>query len=142
MRSPSWEEMVSLKSRERRRKRQRQTDRQTGRQADRQTDRQRERRKTETEKLRENTNTKGRGNPSGPCQHLGPLGAQILRTSARYPQVPPQDLKTSCEWITTSARIQVRTPDIWAHSLQEESLPAESTLNTAIQRRELVSQVC
>jgi hypothetical protein len=40
-----------------------------------------------------------------------------------------------CEWITTSARRQVQTPDIWAPSLQEESLPAESTLNTEIQER-------
>ena len=50
-------------------------------------------------------------------------------------QDPPQDLKTSGEWNTTSARRQVQTPDIWAPFLQEESLPAESTLNTETQDR-------
>jgi hypothetical protein len=40
-----------------------------------------------------------------------------------------------CEWITTSARRQVRTPNIWAPSLQEESLPAKSTLNIETQER-------
>jgi hypothetical protein len=47
----------------------------------------------------------------------------------------PQNLKTSGEWITTSAGRQVQTPDIWAPSLQEESLQAESTLNTETQER-------
>ena len=47
----------------------------------------------------------------------------------------PRDPKTSGEWNTTSARRQVRTPDIWAPSLQEESLPAESTLTTETQER-------
>jgi hypothetical protein len=37
--------------------------------------------------------------------------------------------------MTTSARRQVRTCDIWAPSFQEESFPAESTLNTEIQER-------
>jgi hypothetical protein len=60
----------------------------------------------------------------------GVTWAGSLRTPARYPQDHPQDLKTSDEWITTSARRQVQTPDTWAHSLQVESLPAESTLNT------------
>jgi hypothetical protein len=45
------------------------------------------------------------------------------------------DLRTSGEWNTTSARRQVRTPDIWAPSLQEESLPAESALTTETQER-------
>jgi hypothetical protein len=40
-----------------------------------------------------------------------------------------------CEWITTSARRQVQTPDIWVPFLQEDSLPAESTLNTETQER-------
>jgi hypothetical protein len=51
------------------------------------------------------------------------------------PQDPPQDLKTSGEWNTTSARRQVRTPDILAPFLQEESLPAESTLTTETKER-------
>jgi hypothetical protein len=53
----------------------------------------------------------------------------------RYPQNPPRDLNTSGEWITTCARRKVRTPDIWATSLQEESLPAERTLKTETQER-------
>jgi hypothetical protein len=44
------------------------------------------------------------------------------------PQDPPWDLKTYGEWYTISARRQVQTPDIWAPSMQEESLPAESIL--------------
>ena len=44
-------------------------------------------------------------------------------------------LKTYGEWNTTSARRQVQTPDIWAPSLQEESLPEESTLTTETQER-------
>jgi hypothetical protein len=47
--------------------------------------------------------------------------------------------KDLCEWITSSARRQVQTPDIWAPSLQEESLPAESTLNTETQERASLS---
>ena len=58
---------------------------------------------------------------------------------ARHPHGPtqdsPRDPKTSGEWNTTSARRQVRTPDIWAPSLQEESLPAESTLTTETKDR-------
>ena len=50
-------------------------------------------------------------------------------------QDPPRDPKTSGEWNTTSARRQVQTPDIWAPSLQEESLPAESTLTTETKDR-------
>jgi hypothetical protein len=61
--------------------------------------------------------------------------ARSRQTHARYPQDPPRDLETSGEWITTSARRQVRTPDIWAPSLQEESLPAESKLNTETHER-------
>jgi hypothetical protein len=49
-------------------------------------------------------------------------------------QDPPRDPKTSGE-NTTSARKQVQTPDIWAPSLQEESLPAESTLTTETKDR-------
>jgi hypothetical protein len=37
--------------------------------------------------------------------------------------------------ITISARRQVQTPDIWAPSLLEESMPAESTLNIETQER-------
>jgi hypothetical protein len=51
------------------------------------------------------------------------------------PEDSPWDLRTSGEWNTTSARREVRTPDIWAPSLQEESLPAESTLTTETQER-------
>jgi hypothetical protein len=58
-----------------------------------------------------------------------------LRTPARSPQDSPRDLKTSGEWNTNSARRQVQTPDIWAHSLQEECLPAECTLSTETQER-------
>jgi hypothetical protein len=58
---------------------------------------------------------------------------------ARHPQGPtqdsPRDPKTSGEWNTTSARRQVRTPDIWTPSLQEESLPAENTLTTETKER-------
>jgi hypothetical protein len=61
--------------------------------------------------------------------------ARSLGTPPRSPQDSPRDLRTSSEWITTSTRRQVRTPDIWAPTLQEESLPAESTLNTETQER-------
>jgi hypothetical protein len=44
-------------------------------------------------------------------------------------------------WITTSAKRQVQTPDIWAPSLQEESLPAERTLNTETQERASLSDL-
>jgi hypothetical protein len=58
---------------------------------------------------------------------------------SRHPQGPtqdsPRDPKTSGEWNTTSARRQIPTPDIWAPSLQEESLPAENTLTTEIKER-------
>jgi hypothetical protein len=58
---------------------------------------------------------------------------------SRHPQEPTQDSpwdpKTSGEWNKTSARRQVRTPDIWAPSLQEESLPAENTLPTESKER-------
>jgi hypothetical protein len=60
---------------------------------------------------------------------------QSLQTIPRSPQDSPWDLRTSGEWNTTSARRQVQTPDIWAPSLQEESLPAESTLTTGTQER-------
>jgi hypothetical protein len=65
----------------------------------------------------------------------GALWAQSLRTPPRSPEDSPWDLRTSGEWITTSARRQFRTPDIWAPSLQEESLSTESTLNTETQER-------
>jgi hypothetical protein len=63
------------------------------------------------------------------------FGALSVRTPPRSPEDSLQDLRTSGEWNTTSARRQVRTPDIWAPSLQEESLPAESTLTTETQER-------
>ena len=72
--------------------------------------------------------------PSNPLQHRAPWG-QSLWTPQRSPQDSPWDLSTSSEWITTSARRKVRTPDIWDPSLQEEILPAESTLNTETQER-------
>jgi hypothetical protein len=58
-----------------------------------------------------------------------------LQTPTRTPTGTPRDLKTSGEWNTTSVRRQVRTPDIWAPFLQEESLPAESTLTTETKER-------
>jgi hypothetical protein len=60
---------------------------------------------------------------------------QSPQTPPRSTQDSPQDLRTSGECNTTSARRQVRTPDIWAPSLQEENLPAESTLTTETQER-------
>jgi hypothetical protein len=50
-------------------------------------------------------------------------------------QEPPRDTKTAGEWNTTSARRQVRTPDIWAPSMQDEIFPAESILTTEIKER-------
>jgi hypothetical protein len=61
--------------------------------------------------------------------------ARSLWTPPRSSQDRPRDLKTSGEWNTTSARRQVRTPDIWAPFLQEESLPTESTLTTETKER-------
>jgi hypothetical protein len=61
--------------------------------------------------------------------------AQSLRTHPRFPEDSSWDLRTSGEWNTASSRSQVQTPDIWAPSLQEESLPAESTLTTETQER-------
>jgi hypothetical protein len=58
-----------------------------------------------------------------------------LWTLPRSPADSPLDLRTSVEWNTISARRYVRTQDIWAPSLQEESLPAESTLTTETQKR-------
>jgi hypothetical protein len=62
-----------------------------------------------------------------------------LRTPPRSPEDSPRDLRTYGEWNTTSARRQVRTPDIWAPSLQEESLPSKSTLTTETQERACLS---
>jgi hypothetical protein len=59
-------------------------------------------------------------------------------TPLRSLEHSPRDLRTSGEWNTTSARRQVRAPDIWAPSLQEESLPA-GVLWPLKFRRELVS---
>jgi hypothetical protein len=61
--------------------------------------------------------------------------AQSLWTPPSSPKDSSRDLRTSDEWNTTSARRQVQTPDIWAPSLQEETLPAESTLTTETQER-------
>jgi hypothetical protein len=61
--------------------------------------------------------------------------AQSFWTPPRSSQDPPWDLKTFGEWNTTSARRQVRRPDIWAPSLQEESLAAESTQTTETKER-------
>ena len=61
--------------------------------------------------------------------------ARSLWKHPRSLQDSPQDLRTSGEWNTTSARRQVRTPDVWAPSLQEESLWVESTLTTETQER-------
>ena len=71
-----------------------------------------------------------------------PVGASTKSPWAQSQQTPPRslenyllDLRTSGEWNTTSAKRQVRTPDIWAPSLEKESLPAESTLTTKTQER-------
>ena len=61
------------------------------------------------------------------CTSTGAPWAWSLQTPPRSPEDSPRDLRTSGEWNTTSARRQVQTPDIWAPSLQEESLPAESS---------------
>jgi hypothetical protein len=45
-------------------------------------------------------------------------------------------------WAFIFDQEEVQTPDNWAPSLKEETLPAETTLTTEIQRRDLVSQVC
>ena len=39
------------------------------------------------------------------------------------------------KWNRTSAMRQVQTPDIWAPSIQVESLPAENTLTTEVKER-------
>ena len=72
--------------------------------------------------------------PSSPHQHRGTLGVESVDTHKVYtgPSTGSQDL---CKWITTSARKQVRTTDIWAPSLQEESLPGDSNMNTETQER-------
>ena len=56
-------------------------------------------------------------------------------TSPRSPEESPSNLRTSGEWNTSSSRRQVRTPDTWVNSLQEESFPAESALTTETQER-------
>jgi hypothetical protein len=72
---------------------------------------------------------------AGPLQHRGPWPEGV----SGHPQGPtqdlPQDPKSSGEWNTTSARRQVQTPYIWAPSLQEESLHAESTPTTETKDR-------
>jgi hypothetical protein len=65
----------------------------------------------------------------------GFLALGVSRHQQGPPRDPPQDLETSGEWNTASARRQVQTPDIWAPSLQEESLPSESDLTTETQER-------
>jgi hypothetical protein len=45
-------------------------------------------------------------------------------------------------WAFIFSQEEVQTPDNCVPSLKEESLPAESTLTTETQRRELVSHVC
>ena len=72
--------------------------------------------------------------PSGSLQQWSSLCAEFLDT----PKVltgPSWDLKTSDEWNTTPARRQFRTTDIWTPAMQEESLPAESTLTTETKDR-------
>jgi hypothetical protein len=64
---------------------------------------------------------------------LGHLGRGVSREDS------PHELRTSGDWNTTSARRQVRRPDIWAPSLQEESLPAETVLTTETQERASLS---
>jgi hypothetical protein len=70
----------------------------------------------------------------GPSSTRSPW-SRSQQTPTRSLEDSPCDCRTSGEWNTTSARRQVRTPDIWAPSLKEESLPAESTLTTETQER-------
>jgi hypothetical protein len=97
----------------------------------------------QTQNPQNHINTEGKTNstkmistsPFRPTRAPGYLASGV----ARHPQGPtqdsPRDPKTSGEWNTTSARRQVRTPDIWVTSLQEESLPAENTLPTETKER-------
>jgi hypothetical protein len=68
-------------------------------------------------------------------QAPGYLASGVARQPLGPTQDSTRDPKTSSEWNTTSARRQVRTPDIWVPSLQEESLPTENTLPTEIKER-------
>jgi hypothetical protein len=67
--------------------------------------------------------------PFRPTAALGSLARGVSGHPQGPTQDPPRDPKTSGEWNTTSARRQVQS-DIWAPSLQEKSLPAESILTT------------
>jgi hypothetical protein len=75
---------------------------------------------------------------TSPFQSTRAPGCLASRVS-RHPQAPtqdsPQDPMTSGEWNTSSVRRQVRIPDIWTPSLQEESLPAQNTLTTETKER-------
>jgi hypothetical protein len=73
--------------------------------------------------------------PAGTLQHHGPWPGGVSRHPQGPTQDPPRDAKSTGEWNTTSARRQVQTPDIWAPSLQEGSLHAESTLTTETKNR-------
>ena len=73
--------------------------------------------------------------PFRPTSPPGCLAHGVSRHPQGTTQDSPRDPKTSGEWNTTSARRQVRTPDIWVPSLQEESLPAENTLPTETKER-------
>jgi hypothetical protein len=66
--------------------------------------------------------------------HRVTLGTKLVDTP-KVPRALSMDLRTSGKWNTTSARRQIQMPDIWAPSLQEESLPAESALTTETQER-------
>jgi hypothetical protein len=97
----------------------------------------------ETALTREADNWPDQGHKSLPGHSSsGVPCAWCFWTPSRSSQDPPQDLIISGEWNITSARRQVRTPDIWAPSQQEESLPAESTLTTESKDRASLSQVC
>ena len=90
----------------------------------------------ETALTREADNWPDQGHKSLPGHSSsGVPCAWCFWTPSRSSQDPPQDLIISGEWNITSARRQVRTPDIWAPSQQEESLPAESTLTTETKDR-------
>jgi hypothetical protein len=90
----------------------------------------------ETALIKEADNQTDQGHKSLPIHSSrGVPCVQSFWTPPRSSQDTPWDLKTSGEWNTTSARRQVRTPDIWAPALQEESLPAENTLTTETKDR-------
>ena len=94
-------------------------------------------RRPETALIREAEYQVGPGSQvsCGQHQHQVTLSAESADTPKILRGLSTRDLRTSGEWNTTSARRQLRMSDIWAPSLQEESLPEESALTTETQKR-------